>query len=159
MKRVIVESPWTRALEKAKADGHVMKDDPVFFGNVRRQSCVLCGGAILERANGRGVYGSIVEGNSRCPEEGKGDADTVYAVLAEGMRVERDEARARVAELEAALDKGGWRIEKTSCHCNREDEGHGWAVLFEDRMVGCLGCLRDSSGELAAIRLAKRSGG
>lgn len=38
---------------------------------------------------------------------------------------------------------GGWRIVKTSCHCNREDEGHGWAVLYEDRMVRCLGCLRE----------------
>ena len=40
---------------------------------------------------------------------------------------------------------GGWRIEKTSCHCNREDDGHGWAVLYGDRMVRCLGCLRDAT--------------
>jgi hypothetical protein len=38
---------------------------------------------------------------------------------------------------------GPWRIAKTSCSCNREDAGHGWALLKDSRMVWCLGCLTE----------------
>lgn len=68
-----------------------------------------------------------------------GPADRIRELegLVDELTAERDGLRQR-------LDCGGWRIEKTSCHCNREDEGHGWAVLFENEMVRCLGCLRDA---------------
>lgn len=58
------------------------------------------------------------------------------------LRVER--SMLKMFPLEAPEPVyGGWRIAKTSCQCNREVDGHGWAVLFENRMVRCLGCLRD----------------
>jgi hypothetical protein len=51
---------FEEALEKARGAGHELEDDPPVFSSMSRQTCKLCGHAVL--GNSRNAYGSATEG-------------------------------------------------------------------------------------------------
>lgn len=75
-------------------------------------------------------------------------AQLAFELSEVARRAGREPDSVKVVELvrrRTSLSTGDWRIAKTSCSCNREDEGHGFAVLYQNHMIGCVACLRAES--------------
>lgn len=150
-----VEPPAPAAPTCPECDGvgQVLEDGAGALGYVVTRPCPNpdCTARPNEPRPGGGRYTyTEPRENQTFPKLDEASMDRAWNSAIESLRTQGADVDALIARAARVVEAhkpstGGWQVVKTSCHCNREDDGHGWAVLYQDRMVRCLGCLRDAT--------------